>query len=162
MRRAPDVEAVTAQLQALRDQGFNSVAVVLMHSYTYPEHEQTVGRIARSLGFSQVSLSSEVMPMVKIVSRGFTATADAYLTPHIVRYLQGFSSGFDDGFEDVKVQFMQSDGGLTDMADFSGHKAILSGPAGGVVGYALTTYKQCGNQPVVGFDMGGTSTDVSR
>lgn len=104
------------------------------------------------------------MPMVKIVPRGTSATADAYLTPCIKNYIKGFTSGFDDGFKNgtTQLQFMQSDGGLVPVNHFSGFKAILSGPAGGVVGYALTTFDKKSKVPVIGFDMGGTSTDVSR
>lgn len=104
------------------------------------------------------------MPMVKIVPRGTSATADAYLTPCIKDYIKGFVSGFDDGFKNgtTQLQFMQSDGGLVPVSNFSGFKAILSGPAGGVVGYALTTFDLQSKVPVIGFDMGGTSTDVSR
>ncbi|KDD71983.1 hydantoinase/oxoprolinase, partial [Helicosporidium sp. ATCC 50920] len=104
------------------------------------------------------------MPVVKMVPRGFTATADAYLSPHIVRYVTAFQAGFDAGIARVPVYFMQSDGGLTEVGSFSGHRAILSGPAGGYVGYARTT-AWTGAPPslqVIGFDMGGTSTDVSR
>lgn len=102
--------------------------------------------------------------MVKVVPRGTSATADAYLTPCIKQYIKGFVSGFDDGFEKgtTQLQFMQSDGGLVPVSNFSGFKAILSGPAGGVVGYALTTFDKQSKVPVIGFDMGGTSTDVSR
>ena len=102
------------------------------------------------------------MPMVRIVPRGFTASADAYLTPAIKKYLSGFSSGFKDNLAGTNVLFMQSDGGLTPMDSFNGSRAILSGPAGGVVGYAMTSFKQETDLPVIGFDMGGTSTDVSR
>ncbi|CEG71618.1 Putative Cytoplasm protein [Rhizopus microsporus] len=132
-----------------------------MHAYIYPEHENQIGKLAESIGFSHISLSNQVMPMVKIVPRGTSATADAYLTPCIQKYIQSFVSGFDDGFQKgtTQLQFMQSDGGLVPVSHFSGFKAILSGPAGGVVGYALTSYNDV---PVIGFDMGGTSTDVSR
>lgn len=135
-----------------------------MHSYTFPDHENQVGKLAQKIGFTHVSLSSQVMPMVKIVPRGTSATADAYLTPCIKQYIKGFVSGFDDGFEKgtTQLQFMQSDGGLVPVSNFSGFKAILSGPAGGVVGYALTTFDKESRVPVIGFDMGGTSTDVSR
>merc|ERR1719495_176945 len=126
------------------------------------EHEQMVGNLATKLGFGHISLSSQVMPMVRIVPRGFTACADAYLTPAIKKYLSGFSSGFKDGLKDSNVLFMQSDGGLTPMDSFNGSRAILSGPAGGVVGYAMTSFSEQENLPVIGFDMGGTSTDVSR
>jgi N-methylhydantoinase A/oxoprolinase/acetone carboxylase beta subunit len=104
----------------------------------------------------------QVMPMVKAVPRGFTVTADAYLTPHIRDYVSAFSAGFDARLKDRAVLFMQSDGGLTSVGNFMGSRAILSGPAGGVVGYARTTYDASARQPVIGFDMGGTSTDVSR
>lgn len=100
--------------------------------------------------------------MVRLVPRGFTACADAYLTPHVKKYVQGFSAGFRNKLEGSKVLFMQSDGGLTPMTKFNGARAILSGPAGGVVGYAMTTWQKETDLPVIGFDMGGTSTDVSR
>ncbi|XP_060583010.1 5-oxoprolinase-like [Ruditapes philippinarum] len=149
-------------LQKLLNKGITSLAVVLMHSYIYDVHEKKVGAIAEELGFTHVSLSSVVMPMVRIVPRGYTACADAYLTPHIKKYVKGFSSGFKDGLQNMRVLFMQSDGGLTPVDSFLGSRAILSGPAGGVVGYALTTYHKESHMPVIGFDMGGTSTDVSR
>ncbi|GAB1299490.1 5-oxoprolinase [Apodemus speciosus] len=128
----------------------------------WAQHEQQVGALARELGFTHVSLSSEVMPMVRIVPRGHTACADAYLTPTIQRYVQGFRRGFQGQLKNVQVLFMRSDGGLAPMEAFSGSRAVLSGPAGGVVGYSATTYQLEGGQPVIGFDMGGTSTDVSR
>jgi 5-oxoprolinase (ATP-hydrolysing) len=155
-------EEVEHDLRRILAKGITSIAVVLMHAYTFRAHESLIGQMAAELGFEQVSLSSAVMPMVKIVPRGYTACADAYLTPVILKYLEGFSSGFDEAFGDVKVSFMQSDGGLTDIKTFSGHKAVLSGPAGGVVGYGVTTYDPFKKQAVIGFDMGGTSTDVSR
>uniref|UniRef100_A0A1B6LIT0 5-oxoprolinase n=3 Tax=Graphocephala atropunctata TaxID=36148 RepID=A0A1B6LIT0_9HEMI len=154
-----DSAHLLSQLTHLKARGINSVAVVLMHSYTYVEDELLVGKLAEQAGFDHVSLSHQVMPMVRIVARGFTACADAYLTPHIKKYIQGFASGFKDNLKGVNVLFMQSDGGLTPMDLFNGSRAVLSGPAGGVVGYAVTTP---GPDPVIGFDMGGTSTDVSR
>lgn len=165
-----DREGVREQLEAVRDKGITSVAIVFMHSYTFNAHEKQAKAIAEELGFTQISLSCEVMPMVRIVPRGCTTCVDAYLTPIIKKYLANFSLGFDEGLKDVQVSFMQSDGGLTPMDSFSGNRAILSGPAGGVVGYARTSYHhddgpaasdetQCA---VIGFDMGGTSTDVSR
>lgn len=167
-----DADQIRKILQELQEKGIKSIAVVFMHAALYPEHEKLVGQIAKEMGcFRQVSLSHEVMQMVKIVPRGYTTFADAYLTPHIARYIETFVSGFAPGLiENVNVSFMQSDGGLTPVDRFSGHKAILSGPAGGVVGYALTARLAArtnekdslkGDQ-VVGFDMGGTSTDVSR
>lgn len=157
-----DEVSLKPALQGLVDRGIRSLAVVFLHSHVYPEHERVVARLAESLGFKQVSISSALVAMVRAVPRGFTATVDAYLTPVIRLYLSGFLSGFDEGLKDVAVSFMQSDGGLTPEDRFSGHKAILSGPAGGVVGFARTTFGLETNQPIIGFDMGGTSTDVSR
>ena len=160
--RPLDEAALERDLRASYGRGLRSVAVVFMHAYAWPEHERRAGAIARAIGFTQVSLSHEVMPTVKIVARGDTTTVDAYLTPHIQRYLQSFRSGFSDGLRHSKLLFMQSHGGLIDAARFLGSRAILSGPAGGVVGYSRTTYDPQHPQPVIGFDMGGTSTDVSR
>ncbi|XP_047381473.1 5-oxoprolinase isoform X3 [Sciurus carolinensis] len=157
-----DLAALRGKLEGLLSRGIRSLAVVLMHSYTWAQHEQQVGTLARELGFTHVSLSSEAMPMVRIVPRGHTACADAYLTPTIQRYVQGFRRGFQGQLKDVQVLFMRSDGGLAPMDAFSGSRAVLSGPAGGVVGYSATTYQLEGHQPIIGFDMGGTSTDVSR
>ncbi|XP_012265317.2 5-oxoprolinase [Athalia rosae] len=157
-----DEEKLRDDLKGLKERGIESLAVVLAHSYSYAEDEIRVGELASELGFSQISLSHVVMAMTRIVPRGFTASADAYLTPHIKQYLQGFAAGFKDNLAGVNVLFMQSDGGLTPMHSFNGSRAILSGPAGGVVGYAMTTYKKISDLPVIGFDMGGTSTDVSR
>ena len=158
----PDLAALRPRLQQLLDQGINSLAIVFMHAYAYPDHEIMVGKLAEKMGFGQVSLSSQVIPMVKLVSRGDTSMVDAYLTPHIKEYLQSFTRGFSDGLQSTKLLFMQSDGGLAPADSFSGSRAILSGPAGGVVGYAMTSYSRRTNKPVIGFDMGGTSTDVSR
>ncbi|MDI1489919.1 MAG: hypothetical protein OHK93_001118 [Ramalina farinacea] len=171
--KRPSEAEVKSQLESLRREGFKSIAVCLVHGYTFPNHEALVGRIAREVGFDHVSLSHELMPMIKLVSRATSACADAYLTPAIKKYIAGFSAGFEGGLgtESVKkesgakgarCEFMQSDGGLVDVDLFSGLRAILSGPAGGVVGYALTSYDLETRTPVIGFDMGGTSTDVSR
>ncbi|GJQ79107.1 hypothetical protein Trydic_g5362 [Trypoxylus dichotomus] len=156
------VDEARQSLLKLKQSGINSLAVVLAHSYAFPDHEQIIGQLAKEIGFTHISLSHEVMPMIRIVSRGFTACADAYLTPHVKRYVQGFSRGFKDNLKGCRVLFMQSDGGLTPMDTFNGARAILSGPAGGVVGYATTTWQKETDLPVIGFDMGGTSTDVSR
>ncbi|XP_030205201.1 5-oxoprolinase [Gadus morhua] len=160
--RELDLKSVEKDLKGVLSRGITSLAVLLLHSYTWSAHEKAVGALARRLGFSQVSLSSEVMPMVRAVPRGYTVCADAYLTPKIRQYLKGFTSGFKGGLKDVDVLFMQSDGGLTPMEQFCGSRAVLSGPAGGVVGYAITSYSQTEQKAVIGFDMGGTSTDVSR
>lgn len=171
--KRPSEDTVKTQLQGLYDDGIRSIAVCLIHGYTFPDHEALVGRLAHEIGFKHVSLSHELMPMIKLVPRATSACADAYLTPAIKKYIAGFEAGFEGGLgtESVKkeagskgarCEFMQSDGGLVDVAQFSGLRAILSGPAGGVVGYALTSYDPETKTPVIGFDMGGTSTDVSR
>lgn len=167
-----DEADVRAQLEGIVSKGIKSVAIVFTHSYTFTEHERRAKAIAAELGFTQISISSEVMPMVRMVPRGCTTCVDAYLTPVIKQYLSNFRSGFDANIDQVRVSFMQSDGGLTPMHSFSGNRAILSGPAGGVVGYARTSYhhddgppaadEEDAQKPVIGFDMGGTSTDVSR
>ncbi|KAK8445607.1 hypothetical protein SEVIR_9G357100v4 [Setaria viridis] len=157
-----DVEALKPLLKGLLDKGIRCLAVVLMHSYTYPNHELLVEKLALEMGFKHVSLSSSLTPMVRAVPRGLTASVDAYLTPVIKEYLSGFMSRFEGGSEQVNVLFMQSDGGLAPERRFSGHKAVLSGPAGGVVGYSQTLFELETMKPLIGFDMGGTSTDVSR
>ena len=180
--KALDETDVEAKLRKVLQMGIKSIAVVFLHSYAYPDHEKMVKTIAQRLGFEQISLSSEVMPMVRMVPRGCTTCVDAYLTPVIKRYLSSFARGFDSNLAtNVSVLFMQSDGGLTPMENFLGNRAILSGPAGGVVGYARTSFdhnptstvsspsssttissNNRKDMPVIGFDMGGTSTDVSR
>ncbi|XP_022924406.1 5-oxoprolinase [Cucurbita moschata] len=155
-------EALKPLLKDLLQRGISCLAVVLMHSYTYPQHELALEKLARSMGFKHVSLSSALTPMVRAVPRGLTASVDAYLTPVIKEYLSGFMSKFDESSGKVNVLFMQSDGGLAPENRFSGHKAVLSGPAGGVVGYSQTLFDLETRKPLIGFDMGGTSTDVSR
>ncbi|QPJ66587.1 MAG: 5-oxoprolinase [Candidatus Nitrohelix vancouverensis] len=155
-----DIEAVRAGLLNLLEQGVESLAVVLMHAYAFPEHERRIGELALELGFRHVSLSSQVMNRIKIVGRGQTCCVDAYLTPPIQRYIDNFRSGFKGDMPEI--YFMQSDGGLAPASAFSGSRAVLSGPAGGVVGCARTAYDPQSPRPVIGFDMGGTSTDVSR
>ncbi|KAJ9097610.1 hypothetical protein QFC21_004644 [Naganishia friedmannii] len=161
-----DEEQTKRDLEKLYANGYRSIAVVLAHSYTFPEHELAIGRIAREVGFEHVSLSSQLLPMIKMVSRGVSSTADAYLTPVLGAYLSGFYAGFQSSSEpdkqSLRVEFMGSDGGLLDLSNFSGLKAILSGPAGGVVGFSLTSWDAQHRDPIIGFDVGGTSTDVSR
>ena len=149
------------ELLRLQKLGITSIAITFMHSYTFRDHEIEAGQLAKEVGFPEVSLSHAVSPMTKIVPRGHTALASAYLSPIINAYILSFLSGFTS-FEtsSTRLSFMKSDGGLANVSSFSGHQAILSGPAGGVIGYAKTTYN--GKNPVIGFDMGGTSTDVSR
>lgn len=159
-----DTEQITADLKALKDRGYGSVAIALVNSFAYPDHEVKIGEIASKLGFS-VSLSSQLQPMIKVVPRGMSATADAYLTPVIKSYIHSISANFEGGLagsHGCRVEFMQSDGGLVDFRKFSGMRAILSGPAAGVIGYASTSWDRETRVPVIGFDMGGTSTDVSR
>ncbi|KAK4058751.1 hypothetical protein OIO90_000195 [Microbotryomycetes sp. JL221] len=167
-----DEDDVRTDLRKLFDEGYRSLAIVLMHSFTFPRE------IAKRIGFEHISLSSASLPMIRIVARGTSTTVDAYLTPVLLQYIDGFFNGFDPSLRDANtiggkaktaeeaerttsVEFMRSDGGLTDVGGFSGLKSILSGPAGGVVGYALSSW-QPGGAPVIGFDMGGTSTDTSR
>ncbi|KAH8892116.1 hypothetical protein GQ53DRAFT_863833 [Thozetella sp. PMI_491] len=158
-----DLKSTKKSLQEAYDQGYRSIAICLMHSYTFRDHEDAVGKIARDVGFTHISLSAELSPTVKIVSRGNSSTADAYLTPEIKRYIESFESGFENfRTSGCRCEFMQSDGGLVEFSGLSGLRAILSGPAGGCVGYARTAYDDNDQTPVIGFDMGGTSTDVSR
>lgn len=159
-----NADKVRTDLQKLYDEGLRSVSVCLAHSYTFQDHERVIGDIAREIGFTQVSLSGSTLPMIKMIPRGMSATADAYLTPKVQDYISGFRSGFKDNLEGTatRCEFMQSDGGLVGIDRFSGFRAILSGPAGGVVGQARTSYDPEDPTPVIGFDMGGTSTDVSR
>ncbi|KAH8885466.1 hypothetical protein GQ53DRAFT_728938 [Thozetella sp. PMI_491] len=162
--RELDIGAVTTELRALKDKGFGSVAVALVNSFACPEHERAIGDIASGLGLS-VALSSTLQPMIKVVPRGMSATADAYLTPVIKAYVDAISANFEGGLAGAhgcRVEFMQSDGGLVDFRQFSGLRAILSGPAAGVVGFSATSWDPEARIPIIGFDMGGTSTDVSR
>ncbi|KAK0236133.1 Hydantoinase B/oxoprolinase-domain-containing protein [Armillaria nabsnona] len=161
--KKPDPDTIKTQLQSLWDEGFRSIAVALLHSYVYPEHENLVSGIARKMGFA-VSVSSELQPMIKIVSRANSAIADAYLSPVTRAYIETFAEGFEGGLDALgnKLLFMQSDGGLCSWRNFSGLRAVLSGPAGGVIGYSKTCYDANDGTPLVSVDMGGTSTDVSR
>ncbi|KUM71591.1 hydantoinase B/oxoprolinase family protein [Streptomyces curacoi] len=154
---APDLDALTGPLQEAYDDGIRAVAVVCMHSHLHPAHEQAVGRLAARVGFPQISLSSEVSPLMKLVPRGDTAVVDAYLSPVLRRYVRHVA----DELRGVRLMFMQSNGGLAEAGQFRGKDAILSGPAGGIVGMARMS-QLAGYDRVIGFDMGGTSTDVSH
>ena len=145
------------RLWAAYDAGLRSAAIVFMHGYRYTAHEEAAARIARQIGFTQVSASHATSPMMKLVSRGDTTVVDAYLSPILRRYVDQVASEMPG----VKLFFMQSSGGLTDAQVFQGKDAILSGPAGGIVGMARTA-GLAGHDKVIGFDMGGTSTDVSH
>ena len=152
-----DIRAVRLQLEAAYKDGFRAAAVVLMHGYRHPEHERQVAALARSVGFTQVSVSHQVSPLMKIVGRGDTTVVDAYLSPILRRYVEQVAGELNG----IRLMFMQSNGGLTDARWFQGKDAILSGPAGGIVG-AVRTARMAGFDRVIGFDMGGTSTDVSH
>ncbi len=153
----PGLDALEGPLRQAYEDGIHALAVVTMHSHLHPGHEQAVGDLARRIGFPQISLSSEVSPLMKLVPRGDTAVVDAYLSPVLRRYVRHVA----DRLPGVRLMFMQSNGGLTQARQFRGKDAILSGPAGGIVGMARMS-ELAGFQRVIGFDMGGTSTDVSH
>ena len=156
--KKPDYDIVRKDLQNLWEDGFKSVALALMHSYAYSEHELKIAEVAREIGF-KIAVSSHLQPMIKIVPRAQSATADAYLSPITQDYLASFAKGFQGEFKDAKnlnkLLLSQSDGGLVSFQKFTGLRAILSGPAGGVVGMAKTCYDPKEKTPVLGFDMGG-------
>ncbi|MEO1794478.1 MAG: hydantoinase/oxoprolinase family protein, partial [Pseudomonadota bacterium] len=161
-----DLAHLEQQLKAALADGIRSVAIVLMHAFAHPGHELKAGALARSLGFDQVSVSHEVSPLIKIVGRGDTTVADAYLSPVLSRYVEKVTreltpAGAVEGESAPRVMFMASSGGLKSAGLFEGRDAILSGPAGGIVGMAETA-QRAGFRNVIGFDMGGTSTDVSH
>ena len=153
----------TTALQQAHNDGIQACAIVLLHGYRYPQHEQKIATIARSLGFAQVSVSHEVSPLMKLISRGDTTVVDAYLSPILRRYVDRVAAELNPGAVErsTKLEFMKSDGGLTDARLFQGKDSILSGPAGGIVG-AVKTSTAAGFNQIIGFDMGGTSTDVSH
>ncbi|WP_306397532.1 hydantoinase B/oxoprolinase family protein [Telluria beijingensis] len=152
-----DEAGARAGLQQAFDAGLRSLAIVFMHGYRHTAHEAAVARIAREIGFTQVSVSHEVSPMMKLVARGDTTVVDAYLSPILRRYVDQVAGELPG----VNLQFMQSNGGLTDARAFQGKDSILSGPAGGIVGMVRAS-RLAGFEKVIGFDMGGTSTDVSH
>ncbi len=155
--RTPDPATLRADFAEARARGFRAVAIVFMHAYRYPAHEQQAAAIARDCGFTQISVSHETSPLMKLVARGDTTVADAYLTPALRRYIDQVRTELPG----TRLLFMQSNGGLTDAARFQGKDSILSGPAGGIVG-AVRTAAGAGFDRIIGFDMGGTSTDVSH
>ncbi|GAB2993970.1 hydantoinase B/oxoprolinase family protein [Amycolatopsis acidiphila] len=155
--RAPDLDQAAEDLRRAYDAGLRAVAIVLMHSHLHPAHEQQLGKLAEQLGFTQISLSSEVSPLMKLVPRGDTTVVDAYLSPVLRRYVDQVA----DQMSGVRLMFMQSNGGLAESRHFRGKDAILSGPAGGIVGMVRMS-ALAGFDHVIGFDMGGTSTDVSH
>jgi 5-oxoprolinase (ATP-hydrolysing) len=166
VERAPDLAVVRAELARAKSDGLRAVAIVLMHAYRYNAHEQQIAALAREVGFTQISASHEVSPLIKLVGRGDTTVVDAYLSPILSRYVAQVAGELDPspqgrGEQAPKLMFMMSSGGLTAADLFRGKDAILSGPAGGVVGMAETG-RQASFDRLIGFDMGGTSTDVSH
>ncbi|HCQ19912.1 MAG: hydantoinase [Aphanizomenon flos-aquae LD13] len=152
-----NIDQAKQDLQTVYHTGIRSCAIVFMHSDRYPFHEQQIAKIAQEIGFTQISVSHQVSPLMKLVSRGDTTVVDAYLTPILRRYVNQIASHLPQ----VKLMFMKSDGGLTNAEQFQGKDSILSGPAGGIVG-AVQTSKRAGFELVITFDMGGTSTDVAH
>lgn len=155
--RALDEAGLRAALQQAYDAGIRALAIVFMHAWKAPVHEQRAAALAREIGFTQISVSHETSPLIKFVSRGDTTVVDAYLSPILQRYVDQVASELPG----IRLMFMQSNGGLTDAHRFRGKDAILSGPAGGIVGMVRTS-ELAGFDRVIGFDMGGTSTDVSH
>jgi 5-oxoprolinase (ATP-hydrolysing) len=171
-----NITEIQQSLQEAYDTGIRSCAIVFMHGYRYPSHEQEVANIAAKMGFSQVSVSHQVTPLMKLVSRGDTTVVDAYLSPILQRYVDQVQAQLNlkkstqtqiqnqlnsENAPLVKLMFMQSNGGLVDAQQFQGKDSILSGPAGGIVG-AVQTSANAGFQKIISFDMGGTSTDVAH
>lgn len=160
-----DPEQIREQFHSLRSRGIESVAICLLHAFAFPAHEQIITQLAREMGFTEVSVSHEVAPAMKIVSRGETTIVDAYLNPILRRYVQSLNVTLNDGKHDVshngRLRLMTSAGGLVPPSQFTGKDSILSGPAGGVIGFSKVAL-QAGFAKAIGFDMGGTSTDVAR
>jgi len=153
-----DEDAARAQFEALRSEGFDAISIVLMHGWKHRAHEERLAAIAREVGFAQVSASHEVAPLIKLVPRGDTTVVDAYLSPVLRRYTDTLRAELPDA---ERLRFMQSNGGLAEVGAFRGKDAILSGPAGGVVGM-VAACEPLGHGKLIGFDMGGTSTDVAH
>lgn len=158
-----DLGAVKGEIEAAKADGIDAVAIVFMHAWKYPEHEKAAASLCRDSGFSQVSVSHETSPLIKLVGRGDTTVVDAYLSPILSRYVSRVAAelGVDENGQGPSLKFMMSSGGLTAADKFQGKDAILSGPAGGVVGM-VETARLAGFDKVIGFDMGGTSTDVAH
>ncbi|MDP4605683.1 MAG: 5-oxoprolinase, partial [Erythrobacter sp.] len=157
LRRLDDAQ-VRQQFEALRADGFDAIAIILMHGWKYRDHEARLARIARDIGFTQVSVSHEVAPLIRLVPRGDTTVVDAYLSPVLRRYIDVLQASLP---ATGSLRFMQSNGGLAEVGAFRGKDAILSGPAGGVVGMVAGS-APLGHTRLIGFDMGGTSTDVAH
>ncbi|TPL54641.1 hydantoinase B/oxoprolinase family protein [Mesorhizobium sp. B2-4-6] len=158
VERLLDIAACRPAIEQAKADGIDAVAIVFLHAWKYPDHEKAVAKVCRNIGFSQISVSHEVSPLIKLVGRGDTTVVDAYLSPILSRYVQRVAGELGAG---PRLMFMMSSGGLTAADLFQGKDALLSGPAGGVVGM-VETAKLAGFQKVIGFDMGGTSTDVAH
>ncbi len=156
--KALDLEAAKTAMQAIYDTGIRAIAIVLMHGYRFHAHEKQLATAAKDIGFTQISTSHQTSPLMKLVGRGDTTVVDAYLSPILRRYVDQVAQELGTG---PRLMFMQSSGGLTAADLFQGKDAILSGPAGGVVGM-VETGKMAGFDKLIGFDMGGTSTDVAH
>ena len=154
-----DQTSLRDKLRKLSLKGYESIAIALMHAFQYPLHELQAGQIARECGFKNICLSHQIMPVVKIVNRGNTTILDAYLHQAVKEYLQSFFRAFCGEFERDQVLFMRSDVSLCNASEIRASEALLSGPAGGFLGYSKTLFL---DTPLIGYDMGGTSTDVSR
>lgn len=162
--KEPELETVSQELSSLYEKGYRSVAVALAHSFTYPAHEDSIADLAQRIGY-RVSASRKILPMIGYVPRANSSVVDAYLSLAVGSYISAFGSQFEGGLDALgsKLVFMCSDGGLTRFDLFTGARAILSGPAAGVVGYSKTCFKTASERrPILAVDMGGTSTDVSR
>ncbi|KAJ5893853.1 hypothetical protein N7495_005544 [Penicillium taxi] len=155
-----DPAEVREVLSGLKSEGYTSLVISFIHAYLYPDHEDQVAEIAREIGFEHITKASEVSPTIKYLQRSTSACSEAYLYPIVKDYVAAFQAGFSS--LPRRVEFMGSDGGLRQAAKFRGNEALLSGPAGGVVGIARTCFDAAEGTPVLGFDMGGTSTDVCR
>jgi 5-oxoprolinase (ATP-hydrolysing) len=153
-----DEAQARAALEQVRTAGIDALAIVLVHGWRFQQHERRLAEIARELGFAQLSVSHEVAPLIKLIGRGDTTLVDAYLSPVLRRYIDSVAAGLE---RSTKLHFMQSNGGLADANAFRGKDAVLSGPAGGVVGMVAASRPHAGDR-LIGFDMGGTSTDVSH
>ncbi|MDE0761587.1 MAG: hydantoinase/oxoprolinase family protein, partial [Planktomarina sp.] len=156
-----DMVQARHSMQAARASGVKSIAIALLHAYLNPNHEQQLAALAKEIGFDQISTSHQVSGLAKLVGRGDTTVVDAYLSPILRRYVDQVANALNVGENCKALMFMQSNGGLTDAQKFQGKDAILSGPAGGIVGM-VQTGQQAGFDRLIGFDMGGTSTDVSH
>ncbi|KAJ9201029.1 hypothetical protein DTO164E3_3778 [Paecilomyces variotii] len=155
-----DVDLTRACLRSLRQEGFDSIAICFIHSHIFPDHERLAAKIAEEEGFESITISSETSPRIKMLQRATAVCIDAYLSPVVRTYVNSFLDGFN--VPPQRVDFMSSDGGLRKAQKYTGNAALLSGPAGGVVGIARSCYNTRDSRALIGFDMGGTSTDVSR